>query len=69
MQYGVVKWFNDAKGFGFILPEDKSEEVFVHYKCIAGDGFRSLDEGQRVVYEVEETAKGLKAINVAKVAR
>src|SRR3954469_5521763 len=51
MQYGTVKWFNDAKGFGFIAPEDGSGDVFVHYSAIASKGFRSLQEGQRVSYE------------------
>ena len=50
MQYGTVKWFNDAKGFGFIAPEDGSADVFVHYSAIASKGFRSLQEGQRVSY-------------------
>src|SRR3546814_20028940 len=52
MQYGTVKWFNDAKGFGFIAPEDGSADVFVHFSAIESKGFRSLQEGQRVSYEV-----------------
>lgn len=57
MQYGTVKWFNDAKGFGFIAPEDGSSDVFVHYSAISSEGFRSLQEGQRVSYEVTQGPK------------
>jgi CspA family cold shock protein len=60
---GTVKWFNDAKGYGFITGEDQND-VFVHFKSIQGDGFKSLKEGQDVSYEVEQGAKGLQAINV-----
>src|SRR5690554_394541 len=68
MQYGTVKWFNDAKGFGFIAPEDGSADVFVHYSAISSEGFRSLQEGQRVSYEVTQGPKGAQAAGVAAVA-
>ena len=62
---GHVKWFNDAKGYGFIARED-GPDVFVHYSAIAGDGFRSLAEGQAVQFEITEGPKGLQAANVTK---
>ena len=62
-QTGTVKWFNAAKGFGFISREE-GEDVFVHYSAIAADGFRSLEEGQNVKFNVEETPKGLQATDV-----
>ncbi len=65
MVMGTVKWFNEGKGFGFIAPEDGSEDVFVHYSAISGRGFRSLAEGQRVSFEVERGPKGLTALNVS----
>ena len=68
MQYGNVKWFNDAKGFGFIAPEDGSADVFVHFSAINAKGFRSLQEGQRVSYEVQQGPKGAQAANVQPVA-
>lgn len=68
MQYGTVKWFNDAKGFGFIAPEDGSPDVFVHYSAITTEGFRSLQEGQRVSYEVVQGPKGAQAAGVAPAA-
>ncbi|MBP6797395.1 MAG: cold-shock protein [Luteimonas sp.] len=68
MQYGTVKWFNDAKGFGFIAPEDGSADVFVHYSAIDAKGFRSLQEGQRVQYEVTQGPKGAQAAGVQPVA-
>ena len=64
MQYGTVKWFNDAKGFGFIAPEDGSADVFVHYSAINSKGFRTLQEGQRVSFEVVQGPKGSQASNV-----
>lgn len=65
MAQGTVKWFNDAKGFGFIKQDDESD-VFVHYSQIAGDGFRTLEEGQEVQFELREGPKGLFAENVSK---
>ena len=65
MRTGTVKWFNESKGYGFIAPEDGSDDVFVHYSAIKGDGFRSLAEGQRVTFEVEQGPKGLQATDVA----
>ena len=62
---GHVKWFNDAKGYGFIAREN-GPDVFVHYSAIAGDGFRSLAEGQAVQFEITEGPKGLQASNVTK---
>ena len=64
---GTIKWFNDAKGFGFITPDDESGDVFVHYSTIIGQsGRRTLLEGERVEYEVIEGPKGLQAMNVAR---
>lgn len=68
MQYGTVKWFNDAKGFGFISPEDGSADLFVHFSAIDSTGFRSLQEGQRVSFEVTQGAKGAQATGVKPVA-
>jgi len=63
MPTGKVKWFNGTKGFGFITCDDGTD-AFVHYSDIAGDGFRSLDEGQDVEFDVQQGPKGLKAVNV-----
>ena len=64
MLNGTVKWFNDSKGFGFIEQEAGGEDVFVHHSAIQGDGYRSLQEGARVTYEVTQEAKGMRAANV-----
>lgn len=64
MATGTVKWFNDAKGFGFITPQDGSADVFAHFSAIASDGFRSLAEGQQVTYDVESGPKGPQAANI-----
>lgn len=66
MAEGSVKWFNDAKGFGFISQDD-GPDVFVHFSSIQGDGFKSLAEGERVTFDVEDGPKGLQASNVVKV--
>ena len=64
MATGTVKWFNNSKGFGFITPDDGSADVFVHFSAIASDGFRTLEEGQAVSYDVETGPKGPQASNV-----
>lgn len=66
MAQGKVKWFNGQKGWGFITTDD-GQDVFVHYSAIGGNGFRTLEQGQEVQFEVTETGKGLQAANVAKV--
>ena len=65
MNIGTVKWFNDAKGFGFITPESGEKDVFVHFSAIQAGGFKSLAEGQRVSYDVTAGEKGPSAANVA----
>jgi cold shock protein len=64
---GTVKWFSSEKGFGFIKPDDGSDDVFVHFSAIEGAGYRSLDEGERVEFETQPGRKGLQAANVKKV--
>jgi CspA family cold shock protein len=61
---GTVKWFNDSKGYGFIAPEDGSKDVFVHHSAIQGSGFKTLSEGQRVNFEIQQTPRGPAAANV-----
>jgi CspA family cold shock protein len=68
MATGTVKWFNDAKGFGFITPDGGGKDVFVHHTAIQADGFRSLPEGQKVQYDVTEGTKGRQAANVRKLS-
>ena len=67
MPTGEVKWFNDSKGFGFIVRDDGEKDVFVHHSAIQGEGFKSLSEGDRVKFEVEQGEKGPKAVNVVKI--
>jgi CspA family cold shock protein len=65
MKTGTVKWFNEAKGYGFISPSDGGADVFVHYSAIQGRGFRTLQEGQSVAFEVESGNKGPQATQVS----
>lgn len=67
MAQGTVKWFNGGKGFGFITPDDGSKDLFVHYSEIQGSGYRSLEENQRVQFEVEQGTKGPQAVRVTAV--
>jgi cold shock protein len=64
MATGTVKWFNDAKGYGFIAPDEGSKDLFVHFSNIAGEGFKSLSEGSRVEHEARKGTKGPEATNV-----
>jgi cold shock protein len=64
MATGTVKWFNDAKGYGFITPDEGGKDVFVHFSAIQGSGFKSLAEGSKVEYEAAEGQKGPEARNV-----
>ena len=65
MEQGTVKWFNNDNGYGFISRES-GDDVFVHFSAIQGEGFKSLDEGQKVSFDVEEGDRGLQAVNVVK---
>ena len=66
MGQGTVKWFSQDKGYGFITPDNGGEDLFVHYSGIAGNGFKSLDEGAKVTYEATQGRKGMQAENVSK---
>ncbi len=64
MPAGIVKWFNNAKGFGFILSDETNEDIFAHYSAIEMDGFRTLKAGQPVLFEIQQGDKGLHAVNI-----
>ena len=66
MEKGTVKWFNSSKGYGFIT-RDEGDDVFVHYNAIQGDGYKSLEEGDQVEFEIGQGPKGLQATNVSRV--
>lgn len=64
MATGTVKWFNDAKGYGFITPDDVGEDLFAHFSAIKMDGFKTLKQGQRVTFDLKEGEKGKQADNI-----
>ena len=64
MNKGTVKWFNATKGYGFITNDEIGQEVFVHFSGIVADGFKTLEEGQKVTFDLEQGQKGLQAVNV-----
>jgi CspA family cold shock protein len=66
MAQGTVKWFSEDKGYGFITPDEGGEDLFVHYSGIVGNGFRSIDEGEKVTYEATQGKKGMQADNVSR---
>ena len=66
---GTVKWFNETKGFGFITPEDGQKDCFVHHSAISGQGFKTLNEGERVEFDVVQGAKGPAAENVVRLGQ
>lgn len=66
MAKGTVKWFSNEKGYGFITLESSAEDIFVHHSAIQGDGYKFLEEGQEVEFEVQKTPKGNQAVNVVK---
>ena len=67
MEQGTVKWFDNAKGYGFVTRENGGKDVFVHHSAIGGTGYKSLDEGQKVQFEVTQGQKGDQAVNVTKI--
>ena len=66
MAQGTVKWFNEEKGYGFISPDEGGEDLLVHFSGIAGEGYKSLEEGEKVTYEAAQGRKGMQAENVTK---
>ena len=66
MNNGTVKWFNSDKGFGFITGEEDGNDVFAHFSAIQADGFKSLEEGQAVTFDIEEGQRGMQAVNIFK---
>ncbi len=64
MSTGVVKWFNNAKGYGFVTPDDGDVDIFVHFSSITMEGYKTLKEGQKVEFEINQGPKGLHAVNI-----